>query len=312
MRTRFKNILPVFLFFLMLVCPQAVFSGASKGLMLWFEVVLPTLYPFLLLSGFLLVTGNLEFISSLLGGICSRLFGVSRNGSFVVLTGFLCGYPMGAKTAADLFESGHISREEGRYLLSFCNNTSPSFILNFLVLQTIGNRTLLLPTFAILMAAPVLVSLFTRRLYHFDATCPPRPPRGGTKARTRGGNWNFQEIDACIMNSFETLVKVGGYIMLFSVIISLLQMADTPTWLDCALSLLEVTNGLAMLKALHLPLALSYPLMLGLAAFGGLCAAAQTQCMVQKAGFPMTPYLMQKLAAALTASLLGILYLLAC
>ena len=101
MRTRFKNILPVFLFFLMLVCPQAVFSGASKGLMLWFEVVLPTLYPFLLLSGFLLVTGNLEFISSLLGGICSRLFGVSRNGSFVVLTGFLCGYPMGAKTAAD-------------------------------------------------------------------------------------------------------------------------------------------------------------------------------------------------------------------
>ncbi len=310
MQTRLKNILPVCLFLFMLLCPQAVFSGASKGLMLWFEVVLPTLYPFLLLSGFLLVTGNLHVISSLLGGICSRVFGVSRNGSFVVLTGFLCGYPMGAKTAADLYESGYISHEEGRYLLSFCNNTSPSFIMNFLVLQTLGDQTLLLPSLLILTAAPVIVSFLTRRLYHLNANRAQ-----GHKNAPQGipeNNWNFHEIDACIMNSFETLLKVGGYIILFSVILSLLQVMDTPTWLDCALSFLEVTNGLAMLGSLHLPMTLSYPLMLGLTAFGGLCAAAQTQCMVQRAGFPIGPYLMQKLAAALTASLLGILYLSIC
>ncbi len=64
-----------------------------------------------------------------------------------------------------------------------------------------------------------------------------------------------------------------------------------------------------LLREMQLPLHILYPAVLGLTSFGGFCAAAQTQCMVQKAGFPLLPYLMQKLAAALTASLLGILYL---
>ena len=67
--------------------------------------------------------------------------------------------------------------------------------------------------------------------------------------------------------------------------------------------------GMQHLREMQLPLHILYPAVLGLTSFGGFCAAAQTQCMVQKAGFPLLPYLMQKLAAALTASLLGILYL---
>ena len=114
------------------------------------------------------------------------------------------------------------------------------------------------------------------------------------------------------MDSFETLIKVGGYIILFSVILSLLQSIDTPAWFVCLLSFLEITNGLEILKSLHLAKAICYPLMLGLTAFGGLCAIAQTQCMVQKAGFGILPYITQKLAAALTASLLGVLYLNIC
>ena len=127
----------VFLFLIMLICPKAVFTGASQGLLLWFQIILPTLFPFLLVTDLLLATGSIRYISSAFGGILSRIFGVSENGSFAVITGFLCGYPMGAKTAADLTVSNYISREEGQYLLSFCNNTSPVFILNFLVWKTL-------------------------------------------------------------------------------------------------------------------------------------------------------------------------------
>lgn len=309
MKIRIKNIVPIVLFFLMLLSPQATFDGAFRGLMLWFEVVLPTLYPFLLLSSFLLATGNLRLISSLLGGVCTRFLKVSKSGSFVVLTGFLCGYPMGAKIAADMYESGYISHEEGCYLLSFCNNTSPSFILNFLVLQTLGDKVLLVPTLLILTVSPLLVSLFTRRLYHFKITRPTNPTRNARKNDRGKADWSFAEIDDCIMNSFETLLKVGGYIILFSVLLSLLQKINTSPWFVCALSCLEVTNGVRLISSLHLPMAITYPVMLGLTAFGGLCAAAQTQCMVKKAAFPIWPYIMQKLAAALTASILGILYL---
>ena len=296
----------VLLFLIMLVSPKAVFAGASEGLLLWFQIILPTLFPFLLVTNLLLVTGNMHLINAAFGTFLTHVFGVSPNGSFAVVTGFLCGYPMGAKTAADLTEAGYISPEEGRYLLSFCNNSSPVFILNYVVWKTLEQVALLLPTLVILMLSPVLVSFFTRnRFLHKQGTFCNLKQNGSAK-----NAWSFQDIDNCIMDSFETLVKVGGYIILFSVLLTLFESlpVDIPG-ISALLPLLEVTSGLNLLREMRLPLRLLYPAVLGLTSFGGFCAAAQTQCMVQKAGFPILPYLTQKLAAAVTASLLGFLYL---
>lgn len=328
-QTQIKRGFPVFLFLIMLLRPQVVFEGACRGLMLWFQVVLPTLYPFLLLSSFLLVTGSLRLISSFLGKLFFRFLRISPNGSFVVLCGFLCGYPVGAKLASDMHRSAYISYQEGCYLLSFCNNASPAFILNFLVLQTLGDTTLMIPSIFILMVSPLIVSIFTRRIYLSAHSSTRHVPVSFSSADDAHHNlasfgsastarhaqpapqqtWTFREIDACIMDSFETLLKVGGYIILFSVLLSLLRTENCPVWFSCLLSTLEITNGLQILASLPLSVSVSYPLMLGLTAFGGFCAMAQTQCMVHASGFPMLPYFTQKLAAALTASLFGVLYL---
>lgn len=306
MRHSFAGVGIVLLFMIMLVCPKAVFSGASEGLLLWFQIILPTLFPFLLISNLLMVTGNIYYISSAFGTMLSRLFRVSSNGSFAVIVGFLCGYPMGAKIAADLTGSGYISREEGQYLLSFCNNTSPVFILNFIVWKTLKNDRLLLPSLLILMLSPVIVSFFTRKRYLRNASCF----QDKKTALRQKGHWTFQDIDSCIMDSFETLVKVGGYIILFSVILTLCKSIpfSIPAF-DSLLPVLEITNGIVMLGNTELPFSLLYPSILALTSFGGFCALAQTQCMIQKADLPILPYFIEKLAAALTASLLGILYI---
>ena len=126
--------MPVLVLFLaMLFSPKAVFDGAENGLLLWFQIVFPTLFPFMLVSGLMLSGGGLAVISRISGRLFSALFATSPNGSFAVIAGFLCGYPMGAKISADLVRSGKISYDEGAYLLSFCNNTSPIFIMNFIV-----------------------------------------------------------------------------------------------------------------------------------------------------------------------------------
>lgn len=272
----------VVFFLCMLITPKSVFNGASKGLLLWFQIVLPTLFPFLVLTNFLLVTGNISYISSAVGGVISRLFKVSSNGSFAVLVGFLCGYPMGAKTAADLTVSGMITPEEGRYLLSFCNNTSPVFILNYLVWKTLGQNALLIPSLLILLVSPMLVSLISRRKYlcgnhcFYNVSC----------SREKKTALSMLLVDQCIMDSFETLVKVGGYIILFSVLLTMcLELPIASVIFTEMLSLLEVTTGISILGKLSLPFIVQYPLLLGLTAFGGFCAIAQTQCMVQKPAF---------------------------
>lgn len=299
----------VILFAVMLISPKAVFNGASEGLLLWFQIILPTLFPFILITNLLLYTDSIHYISGAVGGILCRLFRVSKNGSFAVITGFLCGYPMGAKVTADLLASGYVSEEEGKYLLSFCNNTSPVFILNFIVWKALGAEELVIPSLVILLGVPAMMSFFFRR--HFL-----KGAKRFTNQKTAGymkKNWNFKIVDSCIMDGFETITKVGGYIILFSVILSLMEaMPRQIPLLNYLLPSLEVTNGIVLIGESSLPLSIQYPAMLALTSFGGLCAAAQTQCMIQHTSLSILPYTMEKLVTAAVTSLIALLYISVC
>ena len=294
------------LFAAMLLSPEAVSEGAQKGLLLWFRNILPTLFPFMIATGLMLSCGGMYLISGLCGRLFSFLFSTSGNGAFAVLTGFLCGYPMGAKTTADLVRSGRISRDEGAYLLSFCNNTSPAFAVNYIVLQTFGDKNLLVPTLLILFGVPVLLSVFYRPVYLKGRR---KFPELGEKCTDASKKFDFSMLDSCLADSFDSIVKVGLYIIFFSVLIHLIgSTGDNRVLTGILLPVLEMTNGIRMIRLTFPDVALSYPLFLALSASGGLCAAAQTECMLRGSGLPVRPYIAQKLAAAAAASLLGIMY----
>ncbi len=307
MKRNLAGIAIVLCFSVMLLFPKAVFNGASEGLLLWFQILLPTLLPFLIITNLLLYTDSIHLISNTAGPFLCRLFHVSKNGSFAVIAGFLCGYPMGAKVTADMTASGQISESEGRYLLSFCNNTSPVFILNYIVWKTLHQDRLLFPTLFILMISPMILSIFTRKYYLSGR----KSFISSSIQHNKTKKWDFGIIDACIMDSFEAITKIGGYIILFSVILSLCQTIPVEIpGLSLILPTLEVTNGILMIGRMDIPFVFQYPILLSLTSFGGFCSAAQTQCMIRKAGLPILPYILEKLATALVASLLAVLYLL--
>ena len=294
------------LFAAMLIFPQAVFSGAEEGLLLWFQIIFPTLFPFLVVTSLLLSSGGLNLITRLFGGLFRRIFRVTQNGAFAVLAGFLCGYPMGAKVTADLLRAEKISDREARYLLSFCNNTSPVFIINFIVWKTFGDESLMLPTLLILIGSPVLMSFIFRRIYLKGRHPFPEPSAALKEKKTR---FDFSVLDSCMMNSFEAIVKVGGYIILFSVLLSLLEeLSGQHSILMAAAPALEVTNGILLLSSSVSDPGLRYAAVLGLTSFGGLCSAAQTKCMLERTGLSVIPYIIQKLTTAAAASLLSFIY----
>lgn len=138
MKGKFSALLTIFFFFLILLFPKTCVTGAGKGLVLWFHTVLPTLLPFLILTNLLLETGAIHLLSKLTKPLFCRLFHVSEYGSIVILSGFLCGYPLGSKFTADLLRRQKISYREASYLLSFCNNTSPMFIISFFIQQNLN------------------------------------------------------------------------------------------------------------------------------------------------------------------------------
>lgn len=298
------------LFICMLLFPKNTFQGASSGLILWFNTVLPTLLPFIILSNLLIRTGAIDLIAHVTSPVLCRLFRVSPYGSFAVLIGFLCGCPMGGKITADLLNMNYISEEEGRYLLSFCNNTSPMFIISYIIWQNLNRSAMTLPLLSITLSAPVLLSFIFRFLYRIpkDISRHSRPYSPAHSQDLAGA------LDTCIMNGFETITRIGGYIILFSICICLIGQLPVriPLLKSLILPSLELTNGVSLICQSSLPASAKILQTLTLAAFGGWCAAAQTKSMIRDTSLPFFPYIAEKLATASVTSLLIYGYLLLC
>lgn len=118
---------------IILLEPQLVTTGIKRGIELSIYSVIPALFPFMLLTNYMIAHNLCQYISYFFYPVLSKLFSISKNGCFAVLIGFTGGYPMGAKTINDLYERNLIHSSEGQYLCTFCNNCSLSFLMNYII-----------------------------------------------------------------------------------------------------------------------------------------------------------------------------------
>jgi sporulation integral membrane protein YlbJ len=102
----------------------------QQSLSLCAGTVVPSLFPFLAASELLVRSGVGERIASRIARPICRLFGVSRCGAVAYVMGLLCGFPVGARTAAAYAARGKITQEELEHLLCFCNVPSAAFLIN--------------------------------------------------------------------------------------------------------------------------------------------------------------------------------------
>ena len=112
-----KSVLPllaVMVLFLLLTHPALSFQGASRGLLLWYQTVLPTLLPFMICSNVIVSLDGIRLLTAPMRPVLKGLFGLSDSGCYVLVSGLLCGYPMGAKTCSEFVEEKRISLPEGQ------------------------------------------------------------------------------------------------------------------------------------------------------------------------------------------------------
>ena len=109
---------------------QLALDYIKKGLLLCANTIIPSLFPFMVLSEIAISAGIGDVMGKYLKKPMSRLFGVSGSGACAFLLGVLCGFPVGAKSAVTLYDNGKISKQECEKLITFCNIPSISFIVN--------------------------------------------------------------------------------------------------------------------------------------------------------------------------------------
>ena len=146
----------------MLLESEKAFSFSLAGLNLWFEKMIPTLLPFMILSGILIRMNLSDSFARLFAPLLRPVFRLSDSCLYVLVIGFLCGFPMGARVTAESLQHGKLSKREASLMLAFCNNIGPIYFSGFVL--SLFPAALPLPFWARMYLLPLLYSLFLRRM----------------------------------------------------------------------------------------------------------------------------------------------------
>lgn len=289
----------------LLVFPNISFNGANTGLILWFQTVLPTLFPFFVVNALLMKSGAIYRFSKVVSPVLGPVFSISKWSSYAVLCGFFCGAPIGAMIITEFVSSGKISKKEGAYLLSFCNNTSPGFVIGFVFERSLKRHDLAYISLGILISSYVISGFLFRKMYYSDFQ------KNYDARMLTDANISSSSLDESIWESCETILKIGGYIMMFCVLLYGLKALPFSgrVWQLFLLPALELTNGIHMIGDAEVAFEVKYVLSMALVAFGGLCAGFQTKCIVERAGLCFRQYIKEKLITAMVTSLLAVIFL---
>ena len=140
---KLKNVLKFFIFLIffliLLLFSKENFDSVKNSVYIFISSIIPSLFPFIFFTEFILNTDILKIIQYYTGRFFSKIFKISENSSPAIITGFLCGFPMGAKTVANLYKTNSISKNEANKLLSFINNCNPAFLLSTIGIGIFGN-----------------------------------------------------------------------------------------------------------------------------------------------------------------------------
>lgn len=256
----------------LLLFPEDALAASKDGLLLWYRNLVPVLLPFMILSNLAIRLDCIALLLGFLHPLFHLIFGTSVYGSYAILAGFLFGCPMGAKVTGDLLSRNLISQEEARYLICFVNNLGPAFLITFLIRQNLQTPALTGPTLCILYGAPLLTGLifmprFRKAIQDFSAKnkASKVPPK-------------LELIDACIFDGIVNIAKMGGYIIMFSLLtgaFSLLPLGN-PALVKLLGAPLEITAGIRAVVHSSLDFSEKYLYLMSLCSFGGICALMQT------------------------------------
>lgn len=267
-RKYFASIVATICLFILIIDTKTAITGASEGVKQCIYVLIPSLFPFFLVSG-LFCSSIQQLYLPFLSPIC-KLCKIPKYAQSLFITGILGGYPVGAKEISSCYKQGLLSKTEARRLLGFCNNAGPSFVFGIIALQ-FSNKSVAVLIFVI----QILSAIFTGAIL---------PGEINEKAIPESRKFSFMDI---FHNSLRSMAYVCGWVILFRAFISFLD-----KWLYIFLSphiatiitgLLELANGCLQLGNIPNE-GVRFIVASALLSFGGICVYFQTASVTETLG----------------------------
>lgn len=292
-------VLCYFLFAMPTVCA----AGVQHGLSVCGSVILPALFPFMVVSAFLLRSGISEFFGRFAAPLTRCVFRLPGESAGVILLALVGGFPVGAKMTALLLREGRITPKEAKRMCLFCINAGPAFMVTAVGTTLLHSSRAGAILYASTCLATLLLGVATRVL---GEKMPPA--RTGVYALRLTPP--LEAMAEAVRSATASMLQICAWVVLFSAVHACLYTRRLPEGAKLLLScLLEVSSGIEA-AAGHL----SLPALAAVLSFGGISVHCQILADLQDCGLPLRHFLAGRgVCAAFSACICtGLLQLFPC
>lgn len=329
MSTAIAIIIVLWTITIIVLFPKNTVQAGLNGLLTWFNVVLPSLLPFFIVSEILIGLGVVNFIGALLQPLMRPIFNVPGEGSFALAMSITSGYPVGAKLVSQLRSQGSINQVEGQRLISFCSTSGPLFMIGAVAVGMFNNPSL----GALIVIAHYLGSFTVGFVFKFFRRSPKERSANVEYsfkialkkliiAREKDGRSIGTLMGDAVREAFNTMFMVGGFIILYSVIIEILKISkilhivaymiqliipfdfDTNIIIAFLSGIVEMTNGCQMIASVESSSLLVQSVMVSfLIAWSGFSIHSQAITMISKTDINLLIYFTAKILHGIFSSI---------
>lgn len=200
---------------LLIINPTIAIKSVLDGIKLWYYNVMPSLFPYMIFSNILFQLNITYYLQKIFNNVTYRAFNVSGSGMLPITMGYISGYPLGGKLVCDLRKNEFITLKESYKLLAVCSTTGPAFIIGVVSIQMFDNTSII----PVLLIANYLGSILNIILVKtfFKETLV-------TNIYKRFEAKSFSHIlNESIVESIKNVIKIGGYMVFFNLIVSYLD-----------------------------------------------------------------------------------------
>lgn len=302
------------LMLLLLIVPGPAINGARTGLTLCGDTVIPSLFPFLVLSAFIIKSGIADRLGRFFEPMTRKIFRLPGSTATALILGAVGGYPVGANAVAQLHKSGSLSKKDGERLLCFCINSSPAFIIGAVGAGFLGSVKAGILLYIVHLSASFAVGLVSNVAAKKHKNLPE--PK---HEHNEHENLSSAFVSS-VTNSVRGTLSIAAYVVLFSSLTSLLNYTGFTAFISNFISsvlpvpgsdslfysravtgIFEVTNGCAAAAGSYgMPALILTAVVLG---WSGLSVQCQVMSMVKESGLSTQPFIITRLLHMLFSAL---------
>lgn len=238
--------------------PRGMVDGVSKGLSICAGAIIPSLFPFMVVSDFIIRSGLAEFASRFLEPVTRFLFRLPGSAGCAVLMSMLGGYPVGAKMTAQLLENGSISLNQAKRMMLFCINAGPAFVIGTVGTVVFSSKSAGIVLFSSMIIASLMMGVFLRFLAADEIAVKTKTPEIKTGV--------FQ---ISVMQGIQSVVFLCAWVLLFYCTNALVEVL--PDNIPRYLSMISEVTGGCITASLIYPVSIQALIM----GWAGICVHCQ-------------------------------------